>query len=764
MTWPAAAAPRHAVLAAVSAGLALAAVAPAMAVPAAGAAALTAGPRSWRLAGALGLALLLGVWAGQARLASLEASALGPLPRAAELRVVLLAPPDRRAHGFTEAPGRVEGGRADGERVVLRVPPSAWRGAARWPRAPVGRVVEVTGELRPLGPYDSAEARRHAHAVLRVRLIRATGARRGGAAGLLDGVRARAQAGLAAGLPAPQAALARGMVLGQDEALSEETQEHMRATGLAHLVAASGANVALLAALVMALGAVAGVPRTPRLLLAVVVVAAYVPLAGGGPSIQRAGVMGVAALVAALAGRPATRWYALLLAAAVTLAWNPLAVGDVGWQLSFAAVLALLLVAPPLRAALSRHLPAALAEPTAVTVAATLGTAPLLALHFERVSVVSPAVNVLAAPVVAPIMWLGTLASLAGQVAPGGARPFTLLAAPLLGYLEWLAASAAALPAADVALGAPARIALGAACGVVLGLAAHPAGRRLAARAVGSPVRRAGAGVLALTCAAVALMVTRPPGPPDGPVISFLAIGQGDATLLQDGAHAVLVDTGRPDSPVLARLREAGARRLDALVMTHGSADHEGNAAAVLRAMPVGTLFDGGGPEHRTTGLRAAVAEARARRIPVVETDRDQTIRAGSIALRVLWPDRDRPPAPGTDPNLNATVLDARVGGLRVLLTADAESVVTTKLGIGPVDVLKVAHHGSGDPTLPELLDELRPRIASIPVGPNTYGHPRPETLAALRAAVPVVKRTDRDGTVRVRPGPDGGLMVGTDR
>lgn len=757
--------PRHAVLAAVVAGLVVAAVAPSFAVVATGAGALALGPRgSWRLGAVLGLAVLAGAWAGGARLAALERSALGELPRAATLRAVLLEPPDRRAHGYTVAPATVLGGAAHGERIVLRLPPAGWRARARWPREPTGAVVVARGELHPLGRYDGAEARRHAHGVLRVRELRATGARRGGALGALDGVRVRAQDALGSGIPGEQAALARGMVLGQDHALSEEVRDRMRATGLAHLVAASGANVALLAALVLALGAVAGVPRTPRLVLAVACVAGYVPLAGAGPSIQRAGVMGAAALVAALAGRPATRWYALLLAAVATLSWNPRAVGDPGWQLSFAAVLALLLVAPPLRGALSRHMPAGLAEPLAVTLAATLGTAPLLALHFDRVSVVSPLINVLAAPVVAPIMWLGTLAALAGQVATDAARPFALLAAPLLGYLDWLAAWGSGLPAAEVEPSPGARGVLAAACLAVVAIAAHPRGRRLAGRAVATRAQRAGAVVLAVACVAAVALAARPPGPPDGPVLSFLAIGQGDATLLQHGRHAVLVDTGRPDGPVLDLLRDAGARHLDALVMTHGSADHEGAAAAILRAIPVGTLFDGGGPDHRTGGLRAAVTEARRRRIPVVETDRGQTIRAGPIELRVLWPDRRKPPPPGADPNLFATVLDARLGGLRVLLPADAESEVTTRLDVGAVDVLKVAHHGSGDPELPALLRDVRPRVAVIPVGPNTYGHPHPQTMRALRDGVPMVRRTDRDGTVRIVPGDGGELTVGSAR
>ena len=175
-------------------------------------------------------------------------------------------------------------------------------------------------------------------------------------------------------------------------------------------------------------------------------------------------------------------------------------------------------------------------------------------------------------------------------------------------------------------------------------------------------------------------------------------------------------------------------------------------------------LFDGGGSDHRTGGLRAAVAEARRQRIPVVETDRGQTIHAGPIELRVLWPDRRRPPPPGADPNLFATVLDARLGGIRALLPADAESEVTTQLRIGPVDVLKVAHHGSGDPELPSLLEEVRPRVAVIPVGPNTYGHPHPQTVGALREAVPMLRRTDHDGTVRIVPGQAGAMTVGSAR
>jgi competence protein ComEC len=177
----------------------------------------------------------------------------------------------------------------------------------------------------------------------------------------------------------------------------------------------------------------------------------YVPLAGAGASIQRAGVMGVAGVVAAFAGRRSSRAYALLLAAAVTLLVNPRSAQDVGWQMSFAAVVAIMVLAGPIqRALVARRVPSGLAQATAITAAATLGTAPIIAARFGTTSLVSLPANVLAAPAVAPIMWLGMLASAAAQIAPALAVPLTRLAALPLAYLAGLAHRAAAVHDANV--------------------------------------------------------------------------------------------------------------------------------------------------------------------------------------------------------------------------------------------------------------------------------------------------------------------------
>ena len=210
--------------------------------------------------------------------------------------------------------------------------------------------------------------------------------------------------------------------------------------------------------LALGAGMVAGLRLRARLAVALVLVLVYVPLAGGGPSIQRAGVMGAAGLVAALAGRPASRWYALGLAVVVTLALNPRASGEVGWQLSFAAVVGLLALAPRWREGLRRaRLPGPIADAAAVTAAATVATAPLMALYFQQVSLASLPANLAAAPAVAPVMWLGMLAIAAAQVSPALCVPLNALNGPLLAYVEWVAHVAAAPPAAalPVRIGGP---------------------------------------------------------------------------------------------------------------------------------------------------------------------------------------------------------------------------------------------------------------------------------------------------------------------
>jgi competence protein ComEC len=258
-------------------------------------------------------------------------------------------------------------------------------------------------------------------------------------------IRERATAGLGRGMPAREAELARGFVLGEDERVDAATAEDFRRSGLSHLLAVSGQNVVLLALLAMPVLGALGIPLRERLVWVLGLIAVYVPLAGAGPTIQRAAVMGAAGLLATLSGRRASRIYALGLALAVTLAIDPGVASDVGWQLSFAAVVGIFLLTSPLREALaarigSRGWRRALAEGAAVTIAATLATAPLIAFHFGTISTTTLVANLLALPAVAPAMWLGMLAAAGSQVPGFPVEALNAVNAPLLAYIAQVAA------------------------------------------------------------------------------------------------------------------------------------------------------------------------------------------------------------------------------------------------------------------------------------------------------------------------------------
>jgi competence protein ComEC len=584
-------------------------------------------------------------------------------------------------------------------------------------------------------------------------------------------IRARAEAALGRGMPAREAELARGFVLGEDEGIDKRTTEDFRRAGLSHLLAVSGQNVALLALLAMPVLAALGMPLRVRLVWVLGLIAVYVPLAGAGPSIQRAGVMGALALFATLAGRRASRLYALVVAAVVTVAIDPGVAADVGWQLSFAAVLGILLLAAPLRSAIagwvgaSSSVPRTLVEGAALTISATLATAPLIAFHFGELSTVTLLANLLALPAVAPAMWLGMLAAAAGQAPGFPVEALNALDAPLLAYIAQVAAWCAApswaslhvslsptgLVASYLAIAAVATIApLFLRRRRVEGLRRRAPAARQGRPPIGPPKRPRPAlvAVIVALVGAAAWLGARGGGAGHGSVaglrVSILDVGQGDAILLQPArAPAILVDGGPPGDRVEAMLREAGAERLGAAVVTHDQSDHAGGIVDLLGEEPVGRLVYA--VLDRRMLMEGRAAGAMPERIAA-----GSELRSGLLHLEVLWPPRELLAGPhaGQDPNLLALVMVARWRGFSILLTADAEAEATP-IDPGPVDVLKVAHHGSEDAGLDGLLDRTVPKLAVISVGEdNPYGHPTPLTLATLAAHGVKTLRTDRDGTI----------------
>jgi len=693
-----------------------------------------------RLVG-LGAALLcMGLWWGSVRLDALDHSVLAREIGRAGPALLEVTGPARRSQFDVRVPVRVLefGEEAPRERARLDLPV----GRAPPQGALLNAVVEIEAPRPEENGFDEAGylRRQGIHVVLKSGSFSVVG-HRGGLAGVADRLRARIASSLAPGVSGERRAVIAAVVLGEDEGLSPDLRDRFRASGLYHLLAVSGQNVAYVVMGMLALAWLLGVSRWIGEIGALAAVGGYLMAVGWQPSVVRAGVAGGLASLAWLAGRARDRWYFLLVGAAVLLAWNPYSLLEPGFQLSFGAVASIFLLVPRIEGWLAGYpVPRGLGTVLAVSIACGGVTAPILMLHFQAAPLFTVASNAVAGSVVAPLLGLALVCTVLEPALPEAAAALAWVNGWLAAYLAGCARFFGALPHAQLtswkSLAALAALFLVA---LVLAKLPPPRGRRA---------------VVLLAMLAVVLVGwrMRPQSaapPPAGLRIVMFDVGQGDGILLQTKAGSVLVDEGPPEAHIVSQLRAFGIHRLAALVVTHPHRDHVGGAADVVDALPVGFVLD---PLEPTDSPDEAALEREAQDagVRILPARVGQVFDLGALHIRVLWP--DGPGLPGEDPHEHGVVLLASYGQFDALLTGDSESAVTLPLKPPEIELLKVAHHGSSDPGLGDLLELLKPHLALISVGVgNDYGHPAPSTVAAL-ASFPglAVYRTDQDGRITV--------------
>lgn len=605
----------------------------------------------------------------------------------------------------------------------------------------------------------------------------------GGPGAAFAAVRALLLGGLNDLVPEPEAALGGGILLGVRASIAPEITDAFATAGLTHVVAISGWNIAIVAALVMAL--VRPLERRPggrwtTAMIAALAIGSYVVLTGASPSVVRAALMAGAMLVGRLAGSRAHATSALGLAALVMLLVTPSVLWDVGFQLSLLATAGLIWFGRSVEASLHSW-PAWVREPVALTVAAQLTTLPVTLANFERLSLVAPISNVLVVPLVPLAMLTSAVASVGGvMLALIPVQPVGEACGWLLGGTAWLVLRTmiavgqltAGLPLAAVDVSIPAPMAV--AWFPLLALAGwalraddrDPASVAVPDEAMGGTIaavarwfRPIPAG-LALVVVLGAITIG---AQPDGRLhLTVLDIGQGDAILVESPSGRTMLIDGGPDPELTLRRLGANApffaRRIDLLVLSHPHQDHVAGLVEVLDRHRVGVLLHAGiGFEN--PAFDRLLADASNTAVPVRLARAGQQLALdATTTLEVLFPSEAdaSAPLPEGDINNGSVVLLLRHGAFTALLTGDAEAPVEAALiGRGvlqPVDVLKVGHHGSHSSTTPALLEAIRPSLAIISSGEgNEYGHPAPETLDALAAHGPIqVRRTDREGDIEV--------------
>lgn len=556
------------------------------------------------------------------------------------------------------------------------------------------------------------------------------------------------------GLEPRRGGLLPGLVVGDTSRLPEEVADDFVTTGMSHLTAVSGSNVAIVVGCLLVLLRRGRAGPVVSAAICVLGVVGFVVLARPSPSVLRAAVMGGLALVALAGGRTRAALPALSATVAVLVVADPELAADAGFTLSVCATAGLLLLAPRWRDALrDRGVPAGAAEALAIPAAAQVACGPVVAGLSGEVSLVAIPANLLATAAVAPATILGVVAAVISPVWPGAAAFAAWLAAWPAAWLVTVARVGASVPGGALPWpsGTPGAVPLaGLTILLLIGF------RSVAVRRV----------VLIATLAAIAgavpVKVLAPGWPPPGWLVVACDVGQGDAIVLRAGERsAVVVDAGPEEQAVGGCLDRLGVEEVPLLVVSHFHADHTGGIGGVFGGRRVVGVLVPAWPEP-ASGRTAVVAAAQAAGAPVAEAAAGQVRSIGRVTVTVLGPVA---PLRGTrsDPNNNSVVLRADVGGLRVLLTGDAEVEEQRDLlaaGAAEVDVLKVAHHGSAWQE-PAFLDAVSPTIALVSVGVgNEYGHPAAAVLARLSRGGSHVLRTDLAGDVALCV--DGGVVVAT--
>ncbi|MET0236299.1 MAG: DNA internalization-related competence protein ComEC/Rec2 [Kibdelosporangium sp.] len=555
-----------------------------------------------------------------------------------------------------------------------------------------------------------------------------------------------------AGVLSPDSAgLLPALVAGDTSALPHRVVEEFRAAGMAHLLAVSGANLAIVGVATLLL--LRALRLGPRWCAAGagLTLAGFVVLAGPEPSVLRAAVMGGVGLLALVVGRERSALPALAASVIVLVLHDPAMAMSIGFVLSVLATGALVLVATRWSRSLTgRGVPRLVAEALAVPAAAHLATAPVVAGMSGKVSLVAVGANLLAAPVVAPATVLGLLAALVAGPVPWLAELFVRLAGPELSWMVFVGRRAAAIPGA--AIDWPSGWWGGVLLAVVLAVGVLVLRRRRWRVLVIAML----AGLLVVL---VPVKVLTPGWPPSGWSAVACDVGQGDAVVLatDEPGRAVLVDTGPDPGAVAGCLDRLGVDRIPLVILSHLHADHVGGLSAVLGEHEVGAVAVGSG-RLPAWAWRQVRSEAERTRVPVLWLTVGQRLEWPGLTIEVLGPryadTRQEGEASGTEINNTSLVMRASTRSGRVLLTGDVElGAQADLLDTGAdlrADVLKMPHHGSRY-VVPEFVDAVRPRIALISVGTgNRYGHPNPSTLARLAARGTAVLRTDKDGDVAV--------------
>jgi competence protein ComEC len=560
--------------------------------------------------------------------------------------------------------------------------------------------------------------------------------------------------------PDPEASLLAGILLGVESGISPEVREAFNHTGTTHIIAISGFNITIVAAIFTSLfGRWLGARRSA--IAAGIAIAVYTILVGADAAVVRAAIMGGLSLLALRLGRQTDGMASLAAAAIAMTALNPLVLWDVGFQLSFAATLGLVLYAEPLNnwfiRVAKRHLPEVqakwLARPISefvlFTFAAQVTTLPLTAYYFNRISMSALVANPIILPAQPPVMILGGLATLAGSLWLPLGRPIAWITWPFAAFTIRTVEFFATWHMAVVPLARASTLFVAAfyllLAGLTVWIKLPPERRPKMISALSKRVNLPAGITLATLAVSSSLMWQMIVHRPDGKLhITVLDVGSGESVLIQSPTGRFALINGGPSpialSEALGRRLPTLHRRLDWLVIGGTRDDQVAGLAGVTERFSIGNVMLAGPPGRSAYRyLIDELTEAGRAIIPAVEghiLDLGDGARFEVLAI-----------------GEHGAVLEITYHQARFLLAPGADPALVNELekqrSISPVSALLLPDGGYKAVNPYGWLNQLQPLVALISVeAGNTRGLPSLEVLDALQGRN--ILRTDLNGWIEL--------------
>lgn len=558
--------------------------------------------------------------------------------------------------------------------------------------------------------------------------------------------------------------LLKAMLLGNQKEVSADIEEMYRNTGIIHIVAISGTHVMLVIGALILLLRASRLTRERTYEILFIFLPFYMILTGLSPSVVRASLMGMIYLMAKRLHFRYSSWQAISFVFILLTLIQPRMLFGVGFQLSFAVTLGLILFTEPFAKKikeLSLWLPDKAASAISLTMVAQICAFPILAITFHQFPLASFPVNLLLMPIYALIIPWGYFAMMISAIWPSGAAVIAYPLDGLLSIIHHILHKVTQYPQFLLSI-EDLPLWWWLAYGVLIVLLVLPLQLK----------KRRGKTFIIIFCTFILLLPPIANELDRSIKITFIDVGQGDSILIQGPRNqSILIDGGgegfvfmREDwqkkrnpydvgkNVVVPALRSLGVTQLNWVVMTHGDGDHIGGLQEVIRNIPVGKVLVNGvtAATELELELQALIAE---KQIPVYTATAGPWIKwRGDIRWDILNPSDRNVVEKGND-NDASVVLQLSAYGRNILFTgdleADGEVRIRDQYDRLTIDVLKVGHHGSKSSTTEQLLEGITPKIAVISVGKNNrYGHPHPDVMNRLHEHDVEVFRTDQDGAL----------------